>query len=76
MNVARRKEIDKALTLLAEARDIISDVAGEEREGFDNLSEGFQASERGQRMDEVASELEDKVDSIQTIEDDLEACKE
>lgn len=65
MNSQRRKAIQEAIDLLLSigeplerAISIISDAASEEREAYDNLSEGLQASERGERMGAAAEALE------------------
>jgi hypothetical protein len=72
MNAARRKEIDKALELLGQAQAIIGEVASEERDSY----EGLQASERGQRMDEVAGMLEEADSTFEDLVGQLEDCKE
>ena len=72
MNAARRKELSKAIDLIEQAKEIISAVAEEEREAYDNLPEGLQESEMGETMKEIADELEyvdfdEVVDTIQEI---------
>ena len=66
MNRDKRKRLDVAISLLNQARDIVEDVSNEEQEGFDNLTEGLQASERGQQMEEAVSNLNDVIDNIDT----------
>lgn len=58
MNAERRKKIDRALDLLREA-------AEEERASYDNLPEGIQESERGQKMEETADALDEAVSSLE-----------
>lgn len=72
MNAARRKELSKAIDLIEQAKEIISAVAEEEREAYDNLPEGLQESEMGEKMNENADDLEyvdldEVVDTIQEI---------
>lgn len=72
MNAARRKELRKAIDLIEQAKEIISAVAEEEREAYDNLPEGLQESEMGEKMNEIADDLEyvdldEVVDTIQEI---------
>lgn len=72
MNAARRKELSKAIDLIEQAKEIISAVAEEEREAYDNLPEGLQESEMGDKMNEIADDLEyvdldEVVDTIQEI---------
>ena len=72
MNAARRKELSKAIDLIEQAKEIISAVAEEEREAYYNLPEGLQESEMGEKMNEIADDLEyvdldEVVDTIQEI---------
>lgn len=72
MNAARRKELSKAIDLIEQAKEIISAVAEEEREAYENLPEGLQDSEMGEKMNEIADDLEyvdldEVVDTIQEI---------
>ena len=72
MNAARRKELSKAIDLIEQAKEIISAVAEEEREAYDNLPEGLQESEMGEKMNEIADDLEyvdldEVVDTIREI---------
>ena len=64
MNRDKRKRLDVAITLLNQARDIVDEVLNEEQEGFDNLTEGLQASERGQQMECAVTNLNDAIDNI------------
>ena len=75
MNDGRRKVIGKVSALLNDARALLEGVAEEEQEAFDNLTEGLQASERGERMQEVAFELESLASELEGIEERLEECK-
>lgn len=58
MNKARRLELQKAL-------DIVSAAMDEEQEAFDNLPESFQDGEKGQRMEEIISNLDECVGFIE-----------
>ena len=71
MNAADRKELGRAVTMLAEAREIISGLADAEQEKFDNMSEGLQASERGETIQAAAETLQTAVDGIENVESDL-----
>lgn len=72
MNAARRKEIIKAINMLADARQMIGTAADEERDYFDAMPESLQGGERGQRADEVADLLTDLADRILEIEGEIE----
>lgn len=74
MNQNDRKRIEEAKNHIGAAqasiemaKDIMQEIADGEREKFDNLTEGLQASERGQRYDE-------NVDNIESLISDLEDC--
>lgn len=76
MNAARRKAISEAIALIDQAHDLVENVANEERESFDNLPEGLQESERGERMDEIASALEEAYMTLTDVVDQLtDACE-
>lgn len=76
MNAARRKAISEAIALIDQAHDLVENVANGERESFDNLPEGLQESERGERMDEIASALEEAYMTLTDVVDQLtDACE-
>jgi hypothetical protein len=77
LNKQRRAELDKAIALIQTAREnfdeaigIIQECASEEREGFDNLSEGLQATERGQSMEAAADSLDEAVGELEGLDFD------
>lgn len=76
MNKQGRDALTKAAALLEQAREIVETIGEEEQEKFDNLSEGLQATERGQRMEEVASTLAEQVEAIGDVLIALEEAQE
>lgn len=72
MNNPRRKELRKALELLAEARCIIEAMQEEEQECFDNMPEGLQESEQGEKIEENAERLEELMNCLEEQEDELD----
>lgn len=72
MNKPRRKELNRALELMAEARAIIEAMQEEEQESFDNMPEGLQCSELGEKIEENASRLEEVASYIEEQESELE----
>jgi len=72
MNKANRAELDKAITLINEAQSIVSQLAEEEQEKFDNLSEGLQQAERGQNMEQAACEMDDAASELESIAETLQ----
>lgn len=71
MNAIRRKELMRAIELLDEAKGILESVKDEEQEAFDNLPESFQASERGETMEDNIYNLDEAYDSIEEIVDTI-----
>lgn len=72
MNNTRRKELRKAMELLGEARAIIETMQEEEQESFDNMPEGLQVSELGEKIEENASRLEDIMGYLEEQETELD----
>lgn len=72
MNKIRRKQLNRALELLAEARSIIEEMQQEEQESFDNMPEGLQESELGEKIEENANRLEDIFGAIEEQESELD----
>ena len=59
MNKQRRNNLERAVTLLNEAKDILSTCAQEEQEAYDNMPEGIQSSEKGEAMETAAQALDE-----------------
>jgi hypothetical protein len=58
MNDARREEIQRALTLIGEAKGILERALSQEQEDLDNMPEDLQGDEAGQRAEDVVDALE------------------
>lgn len=72
MNNDRRKTLKEAYDLIDRGRDLIEQMATEERDVFDNMPENFQNGERGQRMAEIADNLDEAVEAIQGALDQID----
>jgi DNA repair ATPase RecN len=59
MNRNDRKKLENAIALLNEAQSIVQSIRDGEQDKFDNLSEGLQQAENGQKFEENVSALED-----------------
>lgn len=68
MNALRRKNIQRALDMVAEARSILEEALELEQEAYDNLPESIQDSDRGYAMDENCTNLQNMIDSLEEIE--------
>lgn len=72
MNKPRRKELERALAMIAEARDIIESCKDEEQEAFDNLPESIQYGEQGERMEGFIDILENAIDQLDEVGTEIE----
>ena len=70
MNTQRRKAIQAVLNELADLRSRIESAQSDEQDAYDNMPEGLQQSERGQKAEESCSRLDDAI----TAFDDLESA--
>jgi hypothetical protein len=71
MNKQRRAKINAALEQLSVIRSLIEELRDEEQDAFDNMPEGLQSSEKGERAEEAASYLDDAVTGFDDIESAL-----
>jgi hypothetical protein len=76
MNNANRKELEKAIAFIEDAKGIIEQIKDEEQEKFDNLSEGLQQTERGQKFEETASVLDDAFSQLEEAIDNINTATE
>ena len=58
MNDARRKEIQRALTLIGEAKGILELALSQEQDDLVNMPEDLQGDEAGQKAEDVVDALE------------------
>jgi Ran GTPase-activating protein (RanGAP) involved in mRNA processing and transport len=71
MNDARRKEIQRAVTLIEEAKDILEVAQTQEQDDFDNMSEDLQDGDEGLRAEEAVDALER---AVTCCDDAISAC--
>lgn len=69
MNKQRKQRFEEVAASLEEAKDILGDIQQEEQEAFDNLPEGLQISERGEKMQEYIDLMDDCNDKIDDVID-------
>ena len=58
MNDARRKEIQRALTLIGEAKNILVVATTQEQDDYDNMPEDLRNDDLGERAEGVVDALE------------------
>ena len=64
MNKNRRNAISDIYGKLIDIQSDLECIRDEEQEAFDNLPESIQYSERGERMEEYISSLEEALDYV------------
>lgn len=67
MNNVRRKNIQEAIKMLEDAKDILQECLEEEEEYRDNMPENLQGSEKYDKADEAVSNLELAIDTIDDV---------
>ena len=72
MNRERRKELASAMEKLDEVINLLQHIAEDEQCAFDNLPEGIQESERGERMQEFADMISDVASTLEEQNLELE----
>ena len=73
MNDARRKEIQRALTLIGEAKGILEVALTQEQDDYDNMSEDLRNDDEGERAEDTVDALER---AAMGCGDAITACKE
>jgi len=73
MNNKKRKDLSAAVDLIKQALIQIEEIQIEEQDGFDNLPEGLQESEKGEQMERHAETIQDVFDEIEQQIDILES---
>lgn len=76
MNKKRRTELGRAKDLLDQALSIIDTAKDEERESFDNLTEGLQQTERGQKAEAAADALDEAHSGLEEVISNIEGAME
>lgn len=76
MNAQRRKEIQAVLNELADLRSRIETVQSDERDAYDNMPEGLQQSERGEKAEQACSLLDDAIGAFDDLESALNEAAE
>lgn len=72
MNNERRKLIQQALEYLQNAQVLIEDVRDREQDAYDNMPEGFQNGERGEKAMSAVDALESTLSDMEGVFASLE----
>jgi tartrate dehydratase alpha subunit/fumarate hydratase class I-like protein len=73
MNEARSKQIQQALALIEQAKDILEMALAQEQEDFDNMPEDLRNDETGQRAEDAIDALER---AATCCDDVMSACQD
>lgn len=76
MNKIRRKALNEIYDKLAELRDLLEEVKGEEEDYRDNIPENLQSSERYEKADDACGQLEEAFEQLEYVLDCIEAAAE
>lgn len=67
MNDKTRKLLKSAIETIEILHNSISTIRDEEQEKFDNLPEGLQQSNNGQKFEETVSSLDDALSNLEEV---------
>jgi hypothetical protein len=67
MNAAGRATLEKAVRAIEDAKETIEELALDERGKFDNMSEGLQQTESGQKLEGNADALDEAVSALDDV---------
>jgi conjugal transfer/entry exclusion protein len=68
LKVAHIKKLNRFREVLSQMRDVLDDMAGEYRDKYDNASEAWQASEKGNDCDTTRESLEQAAADVESAE--------
>lgn len=75
MNNVRRKQISNVIKMAEELKNEIAFILSEEQFGYDNLTEGLQATMRGAAMEDAIDSLEEAMDGLDEVINSLNNAK-
>lgn len=72
MNKQRRAAIAKVIDKINQNKDELQSILDDEEFAFDNLSEGLQATEMGQTMEEAIDVLGEAIEGLNEVTGNLD----
>ena len=72
MNKERRKKLKEVNDYIEKAKIILEAIKEEEEDSYENMTEGLQATARGEQMENNISEMEDAIEGIMGVLENLE----
>jgi hypothetical protein len=76
MNEERRKTLKEAIGLIDQAKNILEDAQTDEQEAFDNMPEGMQNGEKGEKVQGAIDSMGEAIASCDDIVGQIEAASE
>ena len=76
MNKKRRQRLSEAIRTLHGVISVLEDARDQEQDGFDNLPDNLQETERAQSMEDAIDQLTDAIENIQEASECIQrACE-
>lgn len=76
MNASRRKVIASIVSDVSALQERVYEMLQEEQDILDNMPEGLQSSERGEKVQEAIDNLQSAYDGLDEISSSLESAAE
>jgi flagellar biosynthesis chaperone FliJ len=76
MNAQRRKQIQSLIDTIDDAKSQLETLRDDEQEYYDNMPEGLQAGEKGDKAQECATALDDAVNDMESAISNLATAGE
>ena len=65
MNTQKRKRLEKAFDLIAQAEEILEEVKADEEDSYDNLPDNFRDGEKGEEMQNYIEMIDEAIGYVQ-----------
>lgn len=65
MNKQKRKRLEKAFDLIAQAEEILEEVKSDEEDSYDNLPDNFRDGEKGEEMQNYIEMIDEAIGYVQ-----------
>lgn len=80
MNKEQRDQLTRIQKDLLNLQQELEDIRDDEQAKFDNLSEGLQASEKGEKLQQAADNSQEAIDSLDSasasVQEAIDKCDE
>ena len=76
MNKQRRQRLADAIRTCERVSTVLADARDQEQDGFDNLPDNLQETERAQSMEEAIDQLTDAIENIQEASECIQRARD